>query len=271
MGAVRTMRLLGGKHAVVTGGASGIGLAVCRRFADEGAKVTVIDVDGDGGNRAASDVGGFAYEADVCDAEAMRRVMREAADRMGGLSILVNNAGVGNLAPLEKHDAEAWDRIVRVNLTGVFNCLKAALPLLRAGGGGSVVNNSSGSGPRPTRYELPYSAAKAGVIALTQGAAQEWGPEIRVNCVSPGVIRTPLTEPLFEMPGVLEPVIRSTPLARTGTAEEVADVILFLASDLSRFVTGQNLVVDGGMALPQAGIDEVLKGLIPPARDRAKR
>jgi NAD(P)-dependent dehydrogenase (short-subunit alcohol dehydrogenase family) len=254
--------LLSGKQAVVTGGASGIGLAVCKRFAEEGARVSVIDVDSDGAGKVAAEIGGFGYDADVRDAAAMQQIMHDAAGRMGGLSILVHNAGAGNLAPLDAHDAKAWDRIIGVNLTGVFNCLNAALPLIRKSGGGCVVNNASGSGPRPTRYELPYSAAKAGVIALTQGAAQEWGPDIRVNAVSPGVIRTPLTEPLFEMPGLIEPVLASTPLARTGTAEDVADVIVFLASDLSRYMTGQNLVIDGGMALPQAGIDEVLKNLM---------
>ncbi|MFT5443208.1 MAG: NAD(P)-dependent dehydrogenase (short-subunit alcohol dehydrogenase family), partial [Myxococcota bacterium] len=109
------------------------------------------------------------------------------------------------------------------------------------------------------RGELPYSAAKAGVVALTQGAAQEYGPTIRVNAISPGIIRTPMTEPLYTMPDALAPVERSTPLRRTGEVEEVADVVHFLCTDASRFMTGQNLVLDGGMNLPQAGIDETLK------------
>jgi len=112
---------------------------------------------------------------------------------------------------------------------------------------------------RPTRGELPYSAAKAGVVALTQGAAQEYGPTIRVNAVSPGVVRTPMTELLYQNPETLDPIENSTPLRRTGEVEEIADVIHFLCSDASRFVTGQNLVVDGGMSLPQAGIDETLR------------
>jgi len=120
-----------------------------------------------------------------------------------------------------------------------------------------VVRNFS-----PTRGEVPYSAAKAGLIALTQGSAQEYGPEVRINAVSPGLIRTPMSEALFTEPTLLDPVRRATPLARCGTAEDVAAVILFLTSDLSRYMTGQNLVVDGGMGLPQAGIDEVLRSLL---------
>src|SRR5262249_53299344 len=145
-------------------------------------------------------------------------------------------------------DAE-WRRLIDVNLAGVFHAIRAAVPMLMRGSGASIVNNASGSAPRPTRGEGVYSAAKAGVVALTQAAGQEYGPEIRVNCISPGLTRTPMSEGLFARPEMLEPVRRSVPLARAGTSDEVADVALFLASDLSRYVTGQNLVVDGGMGL----------------------
>jgi NAD(P)-dependent dehydrogenase (short-subunit alcohol dehydrogenase family) len=255
--------LLDGKRALVTGGASGIGRAVCRRFAEEGATVAVLDRDGEGAAAVAKEIDGPSFAVDVGDAVAVHAAVREAAGKLGGLDVVSNNAGVGRLLAMEDVSAELFDELVRVNLSGTFHVMQAALPFLRASGAGSIVNNASESGMRPTRGELPYSAAKAGVIAATLAAAQECAPAIRVNCVSPGVIRTGMTELLFRAPGLLEPVLQATPLGRTGEAEEVADVILFLASDLARYVTGQNLVVDGGMGLPQAGIDDVLRQVLP--------
>ena len=264
-------RVLEGKHAIVTGGASGIGLAVCRRFAAEGARLSIFDINAEGAERAAKELGGWAYAVDVADGTSVEAAVRNAAQRMGGLDILVNNAGCGYVALLHETPPEAWERILSVNLTAVYHGMRAALPLMLAAGGGSVVSNASGSGPRPTRGELAYSAAKAGVVALTMGAAQEYGPTVRVNCVSPGMIRTPLSEPLFQTPKALDPVLAATPLARTGTPEDVASVILFLASDLSGFMTGQNLLVDGGLGLPQAGVDVVLKRMLTHLRPEAAK
>jgi NAD(P)-dependent dehydrogenase (short-subunit alcohol dehydrogenase family) len=260
------VRLLEGKRVVVTGGASGIGLAIVRRFAAQGARVAVLDVDAAGAEQAASGTGGTAHACDVRDAAAVERALGVAAETMGGLDVLVNNAGASHVRPLCATRDEDWRRTVDANLSSVFYATRAAVPLMRAGDGGVVVNNASASGVRPTRGESAYSAAKAGVIALTQSAALEYGPDVRVNCISPGLIRTPMSEPLFTDPSVLEPVRRAAPLARPGTADEVADVALFLASDLSRYMTGQNLVVDGGVTLPQAGIDDVLRALLDRAR-----
>lgn len=247
----------------MTGGASGIGYATARRFVSEGARVAVLDRDAEGAARVAREIGGRGFAADVGDAAALRGAVDEAAGWLDGLEVVSHNAGSGRLLGFEDVSPALFDELLRVNLAGTFHVLQAVAPHLRAAGGGSIVTNASESGLRPTRGELPYSAAKAGVIAATLGAAQELAPHIRVNCVSPGVIRTAMTEPLFQAPGLLEPVERATPLGRTGSAEEVADVILFLASDLARFVTGQNLVVDGGMGLPQAGIDDVLRKVLP--------
>jgi NAD(P)-dependent dehydrogenase (short-subunit alcohol dehydrogenase family) len=256
------MGLLEGRRAAVTGGGHGIGRAVALRFASEGARVAVLDRDGDAARDTAQRVGGLAIEVDVADPEACAEAMRRAARELGGLTTLVNNAGLGLLRPLEAQEPRDVDRILRVNLASVVHATRAALPALRASGGGAIVNNASMSGVRPTPGESIYAAAKAAVIAFTLATANECGPTIRANAVSPGVIRTRMTEGLFQLPGAMEPVLGATPLGRTGTPEDVADVVLFLASDLARYVTGQNLVVDGGLGLPQAGIDPLLRGLL---------
>jgi NAD(P)-dependent dehydrogenase (short-subunit alcohol dehydrogenase family) len=254
--------LLAGRRAVVTGGGHGIGRAIALRFAAEGARVAVLDRDGAAAEATAREVGGVAVEVDVSEADACTAALGRAAGELGGLTTLVCNAGLGLLRPLEALSERDVERILRVNLSSVVHATRAAIPLLRATGGGAIVNNASLSGVRPTPGESIYAAAKAAVIAFTAATANECGPEIRANVVSPGVIRTRMTEGLFQMPGAIEPVLAATPLRRAGTAEDVADVVLFLASDLARYVTGQNLVVDGGLGLPQAGVDPLLKGLL---------
>ena len=257
------MRLLAGRRALVTGAASGIGEAVARLFVEQGARVALLDRDAEGLAAVAESLGAVAAEADVCDQAAVEGAVERSVAELGGLDLLVNNAGAGKLARFEDHDADDWQRVLSVNLAAVATVTRAALPPLRdSGPGAAIVNNASGSAPRPTRGESAYSAAKAGVVALTQALAQELAPDIRVNCVSPGLIRTPMTEPLFQIEGALDPVNEATPLGRAGTAEEVAAVIAFLAGPGAAFVTGQNLVIDGGMSLPQAGIDQVLKGVV---------
>ncbi len=193
------MSLLAGGRAVVTGGGSGIGRATCHRLAAAGAAVAVLDIDGDSAKDTAAEVSGLAVAVDVTDAEALRQAVDDAAAQLGGLSILVNNAGGSTMVGLADWDPDEWDRIVRLNLTGVFNGMRAGVPHLLAAGGGAVVNTASISATRPSAGETPYSAAKAGVIALTASAALEYGPVIRVNAVAPGMIRTNLTRPLLEI------------------------------------------------------------------------
>ncbi len=256
------MGLCDGRRAVVTGGASGIGLATCRRLVAEGARVAILDVQREAGQAAADELAGHFVAADVGDAAAVERAMQAAAGELGGIDWLFNNAGVGAVRTLHRYTPEAVERLVRVNLLGVYNGLRAAIPLMLAGEGGAIVNNASASATQPVRGEAPYAAAKAGVLALTQSAALEYGPRIRVNSVSPGMIRTPLSEALFRLPGGLDPVIAATPLGRTGNAEDVADAVVFLLSDQARFITGQDLVVDGGLGLPGAGIDATIRSLL---------
>ena len=254
------MGLLEGQRAVITGGASGIGRATARRMADEGASVAVIDINGDAAHEIATEIGGSAHVADVTDPEGLRGAVDDAAAAMGGITIMFNNAGVGSQAPLHEWAPEEWDRLVSVNLTGVFLGFRAAVPHIRAAGGGSIVSTASISGTRPAAGEAPYAAAKAGVAAITASAALEYGPVIRVNSVSPGMILTALTEPLLQyLPHERARFERTTPLGRIGQPDDIADVVVFLSSDLARFVTGQNIVVDGGMTLHGSGVDGIFE------------
>jgi NAD(P)-dependent dehydrogenase (short-subunit alcohol dehydrogenase family) len=256
--------LLEGTRAIVTGGGSGIGRATCRRMRAEGASVAVFDVDGDSAAAVAEEIGGPSYTVDVGDLEAMQAAVDAAAAELGGLSAIFNNAGTSAFNKLHELSPADWDRVLRVNLTGVWAGIRAAAPHLLAGGGGSIVSTASISGTRPAAGEGPYSATKAAVAALTASAALEYGPSIRVNSVSPGMIRTTMTAPWFEfMPDQEGRFQRDTPVGRVGEPEDIADVVVFLCSDLARFVTGQNLVVDGGLTLHGSGVDTIFDRVFP--------
>jgi len=262
------MGLLGGKAAFVTGGGSGIGAATCRRFAAEGARVAVVDIDGDTAKAVAGEIDGIAYAVDVTDYDEVAEAARDADVQLGGLTSVFNNAGGSNLSPIHDYDVAEWTRIVTLNLTGVFHGFKATAPLLLANGatgarGCAIVSTASISGTRPAAGEAPYAAAKAAVAALTASAALEYAPTIRVNAISPGMIATGLTSPLLAMDWAVPHMEAKTPLARIGTPEDIADVVCFLCSDLARFVTGQNLVIDGGMTLHGSGVDGLLDRFLP--------
>jgi NAD(P)-dependent dehydrogenase (short-subunit alcohol dehydrogenase family) len=257
------MGLLEGHKAIITGGGSGIGRATARRMTAEGARVAVLDLDGDAAATVANEIDGLSAAVDVSDADALKAAVEGAARKLGGLSIMYNNAGMGMLGPLHEYGPELWANIVNVNLGGVFNGIRAAASLIKEHGGGSIVNTASISGTRPAAGEAPYSAAKAGVVALTAVAALEYAPEIRVNAVSPGMIGTKLTEPLSMFPDKWKEFAERTPLHRIGEPEEIADVVVFLCSDMARFVTGQNIVIDGGMTLHGSGVDGLLDYFLP--------
>ncbi len=266
------MGLLDGQRAVVTGGGSGIGRATCRRMAAEGARVAVLDLNGEAAAAVAAEIDGVAHTVDVTDYEAVERAVTTAADQLGGLTTLFNNAGASTMASIHGWDPAEWARIVQLNLTGVFHGMKAGAPLILDAGGGSIVSTASISGTRPAAGEAPYAAAKAAVVALTASAALEYGPTIRVNAVSPGMIHTGLTDVLLTGFDWTVPHMEAkTPLARIGTPEDIADVVVFLCSDLARFVTGQNIVIDGGMTLHGAGVDGLFDRFraFLPAEDRA--
>jgi NAD(P)-dependent dehydrogenase (short-subunit alcohol dehydrogenase family) len=254
------MGLLDGQRAFVTGGASGIGAATCRRMAEEGARVAVVDIDEAGAHEVAGSIGGVAYAVDVTDFDALARAAGDANERLGGLTLLFNNAGGGSLGGLHEYALDEWQRVITLNLTSVFHGFKAIAPLILEAGGGAIVSTASISGTRPAAGEAPYAAAKAAVAALTATAALEYAPTVRVNAVSPGMIATAMTTLLLESQGLgrADHMVAKTPLARVGLPEDIADVVVFLCSDLARFVTGQNIVIDGGMTLHGSGVDGVL-------------
>ncbi|HEV2310730.1 MAG TPA: SDR family NAD(P)-dependent oxidoreductase [Acidimicrobiia bacterium] len=253
------MGVLDGARAVVTGGASGIGQATARALHREGASVAVLDLDEAGAATTAKEVDGHGFGVDVTDVAALERAVGHAAEAMGGLSVLFNNAGGSNMAGIHQWDPDEWDRIVRLNLGGVFHGMRVGAPLIVESGGGAIVSTASISGTRPAAGEAPYAAAKAAVAALTASAALEYAPTVRVNAVSPGMIHTGLTDILLTGFDWTVPHMEAkTPLARIGTPEDIADVVTFLCSDAARFITGQNLVVDGGMTLHGSGVDGLL-------------
>ena len=243
----------------MTGGGSGIGRGTCRRMAAEGARVAVLDLDGDAAAAVGSEIDGLSYGVDVRDVDAVKAAVDDATARFGGLDAIFNNAGTGSMSRLHEYEPHEFRRVVDVNLMGVWHGIRAAVPHMLAGGGGSIVNTASISGVRPSPGEGPYSAAKAAIAALTQSAALEYGPRgIRVNAVAPGAIRSAMTTPLLGLGDWEKVWTERTPLGRVGDPEDIADVVVFLCSDLARYITGQVLVVDGGMILHGAGIDGVL-------------
>ncbi|MGZ4691421.1 MAG: SDR family NAD(P)-dependent oxidoreductase [Acidimicrobiia bacterium] len=258
------MGMLEGEHAIVTGGASGIGKATALRMVDEGATVAIIDVDERAAEQIRAELGILSFVADVRDPTACSQAIHDAADELGGLTVLFNNAGVGAAMPLHRYSDAEWKRLLDVNLAGTFHGIRAAVPLMRERGG-SIVNHASVSGVRPTRFEGPYSAAKAGVISLTMDAALEYAPKIRVNCVSPGLVETNLTALVLGDAGLRARIESVTPLGRIGTPEDVANLVVFLASPLASYVTGQNIVIDGGSCLPNPQADAILQWFVKPS------
>ena len=252
---------LAGHRAIVTGGGAGIGAATVRRLSERGATVAVLDRLGDTARAVAEEVDGHAFEVDVADPVATTAAIDAAATAMGGLTDVVANAGFGLNKPLHLYSDKEWRLVVGVNLDGTFHTMRAAIPLLLEAGSGSIVTVATLNATRPLQGEAPYSAAKAGVVNLTATAALEYAPTIRVNCVSPGMIATNLTSVITGDPAFTAVAEAGTPLRRIGTAEEVADVIAFLCSPAAAYLTGQNLIVDGGASLPSLQADTIVRAV----------
>ena len=251
--------LLEGKVAVVTGGARGIGLAVASRYAREGAVVVIADVDGAAAADAAASLPGTGHgvRVDVTDEESVAALGDTAIELGGRLDVVVANAGILVQAPALETSLEHWRRALEVNLTGAFvTCRELGRRLVEQGEGGRVVLSSSLFGLRGGRDNAAYSATKFGMIGLAQCLAAEWsGHGVLVNAVCPGQVDTPMMRQLFEDRAGLrgttpaqeeQRMLAGIPIGRLAAAEEVADVYVFLASDLSSYVTGQAIAVDGG-------------------------
>lgn len=293
------MGRLAGKVAIVTGGASGIGLATVERFVREGARIVFCDLAPRQGAVLADTIGATAARlhhsrraeggandgaaiasrlgdavrfvpADVTDADQLAEVVETARCAFGGLDVLVNNAGVGGgEISVERCAPDLFDRTIAVNLAAVWHGMRLAMPLLRERGGGSIVTVSSVSALRGMPGQGAYGAAKAGALQLSRVAAMEGASAgIRVNCVCPGGIATPIIydSPFFKTgfgrEAVEQGLARAQPIPRAGQPEDVANAILWLASDESSFVTGQEIVVDGGLTVE---FDARYRGWTPPA------
>ena len=236
--------------AVVTGAAQGIGNAIARRLAAEGARVAIVDIDGAAAERAAADIGDgtLAVTADVSREEEVDRAFSEVIDRLGGLDILVNNAGiVGSDTPVHDLQVDDWERVLAINLKGTFLCSRAAVRHMIPNRTGVIVSMASISGKEGNANMAPYSASKAGVICFTKTLAKEmleYG--IRVNCVAPALIDSPLLDGME--PERVEFLTSRIPMGRLGQPEEVAAMILFIVSDESTFTTGACFDVSGGRA-----------------------
>ena len=250
---------LKGKVAIITGAGSGIGKAAAELFAEEGAKVLVVDWNRDNGEATTSTIcarGGeaiFCY-ADVSKSQDVERMVTTALEKYGRLDVLFNNAAVQIMAQLVETTEEAWDRIHSVNLKGVFLGCKYAIPALIRSGGGTIINTASILGFVADPDLAAYCVAKGGVIELTKVAALTYGPQgVRVNCICPGDVETPLVKAYFDKdpdPQRLRKEVYSKyALRRIATPKEIAEVAVFLASEGASFVTGSTLVVDGGLTV----------------------
>jgi len=238
--------------ALVTGAASGIGLATARRFAAEGAIVLLVDRDTEKLTAAREALGGDAHEAitlDVTDEQGWIALAKRVEARFGKLDILVSNAGFGRFRAIADTSLEEWRSILSVNLDSVFLATKHMLPLLAASGHGAIVNMSSIRGIVAAPGTGPYCASKGGVRMFTKVTALECaeaGNGVRANSIHPGHIRTPLSAPAYADPEIARKLLADVPVGRPGEPDDIADAILFLASDESRYMTGAELVVDGG-------------------------
>jgi meso-butanediol dehydrogenase / (S,S)-butanediol dehydrogenase / diacetyl reductase len=253
-----------GQVVVVTGGARGLGRGISRAFAERGADVVLCDVNEAGAKetaRALSEQSGREVTAsgtDVSDPEQVTALIANVTGKFGRIDHLINNAGVVAIASITDTDPQTWDRVLAVNLRGVFLLTRAVLPVMLRAGSGSIVNIASQAGKRPNKFIAAYNASKAAVISLTRTTAVEAAPTVRANCVCPGFIDTELQEEEYGVVSALTGQTRdeirqswldAMPLGRIQTVEEVADAVMFLASPAASQITGEALNVSGGLVM----------------------
>ncbi|WP_030985817.1 SDR family NAD(P)-dependent oxidoreductase [Streptomyces sp. NRRL S-1813] len=248
-----TGQRLDGKVALITGATGGIGAATAKLFAREGARLVVTDVHQERLTALTEEIGETGADVvsaclDVSSARQWDGVITTVRERFGTLDILVNLAGILDWPGIEDTQEDAWNRVIDVNQKGTWLGMKAAMPLLRAGGNASVINTSSVLGLVGSGAAAAYQASKGAVRLLSKTAAVEYARQgVRVNSLHPGVIATPMIQDLLDEQGDQQPDIVRTPMRRAGRADEIASAMLFLAGDESSFVTGTELVVDGGL------------------------
>ncbi len=239
-----------GKTCLVTGGANGIGLACARALASAGADVCLVDLESERPREVAASFGARGQSADVTDPASLEAAFAAC----GAPDVVVANAGIGRPAGLNSITREAWERTLAVNLTGVFHTVQIAAGLMKPRRRGAIVITASTNSWDGEADLTAYNASKAGLLGILHTAANELGPYgIRVNAVSPGLIRTRLTQAHFSRPGLLKEYFRHIPLGRGGLPEEVAQAVAFLASELASYITGAALVVDGGQMASKFG------------------
>ena len=246
------MSILKDKVALVTGAGSGIGKQVALKYAAEGAKVVVSDIAEKGGNQTVDEIkaaGGEAIfiKADTSSAEENELLVKKIVEKYGALHIACNNAGIGGpIMPTGEYPLDAWEKVIRINLSGVFYGMRYQLAAILNSGGGNIVNMASILGKVGFANSSAYVAAKHGVIGLTEAAAVEYAAKgIRINAVGPGFIKTPLVESSMDQ-AAKEALVALHPMGRLGESEEVAELVLWLSSDKASFVTGSYYNVDGG-------------------------
>ena len=249
------MKQLEGKTALITGSGSGIGRSTALLMAKEGARIMVSDINEEGGQETVKmivDSGGEAafVKANVANAEEVKNLVAQTVQIFGRLDIAVNNAGIGGpFVPTSKYQDADWDKVIAVNQTGVFYCMREELKYMEQQGSGSIVNIASIAGLKALSNSIAYVASKHAVIGMSKTAAVEYAKmNIRVNAVCPVFTRSPLFDQMFDFgPGYEEKLKRNIPLRRYGQPEDIANAILWLSTDASSFVTGLALPVDGGM------------------------
>jgi NAD(P)-dependent dehydrogenase (short-subunit alcohol dehydrogenase family) len=246
------MSLLADKVAFVSGGGSGIGRAIAETYAREGAKVVIADVNEAHGNavvKAIADAGGEAFfiKGDSSNPEDNKRFVAETVAKYGRLDVACNNAGIGGpAAPTGQYPVDGWDKVIALNLSGVFYACRYQLEQMENNGGGSIVNIASIHGTVAAPNSVAYTAAKHGVVGLTKNIAAEYGTKnIRCNAVGPGYIQTPLLDANLDKEALAAIAAKAT-MNRLGTAQEIADLVAFLSSDKSSFTTGSYVIADGG-------------------------